>query len=119
MLGGVVKFSMEEQTLARLGERSATESDDLGALVLRLGDAAEPLAGQFNGPAKASFDSFKGRTDEIAAALNGALVGIVGSIAGQQVAFVRAAEDVAAAHDAVQGQADFGDQVFLSRIVPR
>lgn len=114
-----MKFSMEGETLVRLGQRSQVESDDLGALVRRLGDAAEPLAGTFNGPAKASFNTFKARTDEISVALNNALVGIVGSIAGQNQAFVMAAEEGAAAHEAGQGRADFSGEAFLSRIAPR
>jgi uncharacterized protein YukE len=114
-----VKFAMEEQTLVRLGQRTQTESDDLGALVRRLVEAAEPLTGTFNGPAKASFNAFKARTDEIADALNSALAGIVGSIAGQNRAFVTAADDGAATHERAESSSDFGDQAFLARIAPR
>ena len=113
-----MKFSMEAETLVRLGRRSESESEDLAALVRQLGEAAEPLAGTFNGPAKASFNGFKARTDEIATALNNALAGIVGSISGQNRAFVTAADEGAAAHDAGQSRADFGGQAFLNRIAP-
>lgn len=111
-----MKFSMEEQTLVNLGQRTQTESDDLGTLVKQLMDAAEPLEGVFNGPARAKFNEFKGRTDEIAGQLNNALVGIVGSIEGQNVAFVSAAEDGAAAHTAAQGSSDFSSEALLTRI---
>lgn len=111
-----MKFSMEDQTLVRLGQRSQTESDDLGTLVRQLMQAAEPLAGVFNGPARARFNDFQAKTDQIANSLNGALAGIVGSIAGQNVAFNTAAEDGASAHDAAQGSADFSSESVLARI---
>lgn len=111
-----MKFAMEEQTLVRLGQRTQSESEDLGALVRALVDAAEPLEGVFNGQAKARFNDFKAKTDDIATALNNALAGIVGSIAGQNLAFVTAAEDGAAAHDSAQGSADFSSEAVLARI---
>lgn len=111
-----MKFAMEEQTLVRLGQRTQSESEDLGALVRALVEAAEPLEGVFNGQAKSRFNEFKGKTDVIAAALNNALAGIVGSISGQNRAFATAAEEGAAAHDAAQGSADFSGEAILARI---
>ncbi|KJL47710.1 hypothetical protein RS84_02509 [Microbacterium hydrocarbonoxydans] len=111
-----MKFAMEEQTLVRLGQRSQSESEDLTALVRELIDAAEPLEGVFNGAAKARFNDFKANTDQITNALNNALSGIVTSISGQNLAFVTAAEDGAAAHNAAQGAADFSGEAVLARI---
>lgn len=103
----VTKFSMEADVLSVLGKKTATESDDLGQLVRDLIAAAEPLEGQFNGPARASFNNFKLRTDEVATSLNNALVGITGSIAGQHETFVNVAEEGAALHSAAAGGAAF------------
>ena len=114
-----VKFAMESDTLVVLGQRSQTESEDLGVLVRRLFEAAEPLSGQVNGPARAAFDKFKVSVDEISASLNSALAGIVGSISGQNRAFVTAAEDGASVHASAEGAADFSAGGFLSRIGPR
>ena len=111
-----MKFSMEEGTLVRLGQRSQAESDDLGVLVKRLAEAAEPLEGQVNGPARAAIDKFKASTDDIAAALNNALAGIVQSIAGQNNAFVTAADEGAATHQSAESSADFSSSGFLTRI---
>ncbi|MGV2985939.1 hypothetical protein ACNPNP_19785 [Microbacterium sp. AGC85] len=111
-----IKFAMEAETLVRLGQRSATESEDLGTLVRSLVEAAEPLQGVFNGPARARFDNFKLNTDAIANGLNGALAGIVGAISGQNIAFNTAGEDGAAAHDAGQSSADFSSEATLARI---
>lgn len=111
-----MKFSMEDQTLITLGQRSQTESDDLGTLVRQLVDAAEPLEGVFNGPARATFNNFKARTDEISTMLNNALAGIVGAIEGQNNAFVTAAEDGAAAHSSAQSGSDFSSEAVLNRI---
>ncbi|WP_151952941.1 hypothetical protein [Brevibacterium sp. Marseille-P9724] len=110
------KFSMEAETLSRLGQRTTVENDDLGSQVRALADAAEPLTGVFNGPAKASFNNFHSRVDEIATALNKALSGIVTSIHGQDTAFRTAAEEGAAAHQSAEGSADFSDETFLNRI---
>lgn len=101
------KFSMEGDALSVLGKKTATESEDLGALVRQLADAAEPLEGTFNGPAKASFNRFKLRTDDIATTLNNALVGITGSIAGQNRSFVTAADEGAETHTSAEGAASF------------
>lgn len=111
-----MKFSMEGETLVRLGQRTQSESEDLGTLVRQLVEAAEPLDGVFNGPARAKFNDFKASTDQIATSLNNALAGIVGSISGQNLAFVTAAEDGAAAHSSAQGSADFSSEAVLSRI---
>ena len=92
-----MKFSMEDQTLVKLGQRSQTESEDLATLVRQLVEAAEPLEGVFNGPARAKFNEFKAKTDDISTSLNNALAGIVGAISGQNLAFVTAAEDGAGA----------------------
>lgn len=113
-----MKFSMEDQTLVTLGTRSQTENDDLGALVRQLVDAAEPLEGVFNGPAKSTFNNFKANTDAIATSLNNALAGIVTSIDGQNTAFVLAADDGAAAHQSAESSADFSGETFLNRIAP-
>ena len=114
-----MKFSMESDTLVRLGQRSQTESDDLGSHVRSLVDAAEPLAGQFNGPARSTFNNFKARTDSIANSLNTALAGIVGSIDGQNRAFVTGAGEGAATHEAAEGRSDYSSEAFLNRIAPQ
>ena len=113
-----MKFARESDALVDLGQRTQAESEDLGVLVRNLYDAAEPLAGQMNGPARAAFDKFKGSIDDIAYSLNSALAGIVGSISGQNKAFVGAAEDGAAVHSSAEGAADFSAGVFLRGIGP-
>lgn len=110
------KFSMEQQTLVTLGQRTTTESDDLGQLVRDFIAAAEPLEQSFNGPARTSFNNFKTRADSISTALNTALAGIVGSIAGQNIAFVTGAEDAAAQHDSTAGAQDYSSESVLARI---
>ncbi len=113
-----MKFAMEADVLTTLGRKTGGESDELGALVRRLADAAEPLEGQFNGAAKAKFDSFKARTDEIATVLSNSLVGITQSISEQDRAFQTAAFEGADAHGAAEGSANF-DGADTSRFAPR
>ncbi len=114
-----MKFSMEGDALSTLGRRTGSESDDLGALVRRLCEAAAPLEGTFNGPAKASFNSFRARVEDVATVLNNALVGICGSIAGQNTAFVTAAQEGAEAHSAAEGGQDFAAVEAVGRFGPR
>lgn len=101
------KFSMEADVLSVLGKKTVTESEDLGQLVRDLYSAAEALEGTFNGPAKASFNRFKGRTDEISTMLNNSLVSITGSIAGQHKTFTVAAQDGEAVYTSAEGGASF------------
>lgn len=113
-----MKFAMEAETLGVLGQKTATESEDLGQLVRNLKDAAEPLEGTFNGAAKGAFNSFKSRTDEIAATLNNALVGITESIDGQNRSFINAANEGAEAHRAAENKSDFAG-ADTSKFAPR
>lgn len=101
------KFSMEADVLSVLGKKTVTESEDLGQLVRDLYSAAESLEHTFNGPAKAAFNRFKGRTDDITTRLNNSLVAITGSIAGQHQTFTVAAQDGEAVHTAAEGGAAF------------
>ncbi len=102
-----MKFSMEADALSTLGKKTATESDDLASLVRQLVEAAEPLERSFNGVAKQSFNNFKSKTDDVATKLNNALVGITGSIAGQNTTFVNAAQEGADVHASAEGGAAF------------
>lgn len=101
------KFSMEADVLSVLGKKTVNESDDLGQLVRDLVAAAEPLEGTFNGPAKAAFNRFKLRTDDVSANLNNSLVAITGSIAGQHKTFVTFTEEGADLHTSAEGSASF------------
>ncbi|QKV94100.1 hypothetical protein HUT19_21990 [Streptomyces sp. NA02950] len=82
-----MKFDMGAQTLSTLQSKSRGSSDDLGALIRQLVQAAEPLEGRFNGSGKAAFDSFKARSDEISRSLHGALSSILGGQSGMDSAF--------------------------------
>jgi|SRR5690625_3445354 len=113
-----MKFAMEADALGVLGQRTAAESGDLGQLVRNLKDAAEPLEGTFNGVAKQQFLSFKERTDDIAATLNNALVGITESIEGQNRSFIMAADEGAETHRSAAGSANFAG-ADTSRFAPR
>lgn len=82
-----MKFDMGAQTLANLQRESRGSSDDLGALVRQLVQAAEPLEGRFNGAGRQMFDQFKARADQIANDLNGSLSAILGGQSGMDSAF--------------------------------
>jgi uncharacterized protein YukE len=114
-----MKFNMGAQVLSSLASRTSTESDDLKGLVARFIAAAEPLQDRMSGPAKDAFDKFKASSDEIAGTLNNALVGICGSIEGQNKAFVEGAQEGADLHRTNEGSANFAGAEVVSRFAPR
>ncbi|WP_199553243.1 hypothetical protein [Streptomyces sp. N35] len=82
-----MKFDMGASVLSNLRSQSQGSSDDLGSLIRQLIAAAQPLEGRFNGSGKAAFDAFKSNSDEITAALNGALSAILGGQSGMDSSF--------------------------------
>jgi len=82
-----MKFDMGAQVLTTLQSQSQGSSTDLGSLIRQLIAAAQPLEGKFNGQGRVAFDSFKSRSDEITAALNGSLAAILGGQSGMDAAF--------------------------------
>ena len=82
-----MKFDMGSTTLSELGKSTVGSSEDLGALIRLLIQAAEPLEGKFNGAGKAAFDAFKAHADEITDELNGSLGAILGGQSGMDTAF--------------------------------
>ena len=84
-----MKFAMGGETLTQLTKQTSSSTDDLGALVKQLYEAAEPLQGKFNGAGRDAFDRFKVETDRIAIELNSALAAVLEGIGGQNRAFVQ------------------------------
>ncbi|WP_031089410.1 hypothetical protein [Streptomyces sp. NRRL WC-3549] len=82
-----MKFDMGASVLTNLMSRSQESSTDLGDLIRQLIAAAHPLEGKFNGAGRVAFDSFKERSDEITAALNGSLAALLGGQSGMDAAF--------------------------------
>lgn len=82
-----MKFDMGNTVLSTLVSGTQGSSEELGGLIKMLIAAAEPLEGKFNGSGKAAFDQFKLHSDEVTAALNGALQGILGGQAGMDKSF--------------------------------
>ena len=110
-----MKFDMGAQTLSQLSKQTSASSQDLGALVRQLGEAAEPLQGRFHGQGRVAFDRFKARTDEIAVSLNMALSAVLGGIQGQEHAFGHGDAQMADASSQVQASIDFDAAKFSAR----
>ncbi|ARD42842.1 WXG100 family type VII secretion target [Actinomyces gaoshouyii] len=110
-----MKFDMAESALAELARKTSTSHDDLGSLVKKLVAAAEPLEGRFNGAARAAFDSFKGRTDQVANDLNGALASVLGGIKGMDSAFTRGVADMVESTRRAESGANFDGASFGPR----
>lgn len=117
--GVAMKFDMGMDVLTTLGHKTAGESDDLRGLVNAFVQAAEPLRIKMAGPAKEAFDRFKAKSDEVADTLNTALVGICGSIDGQNQSFIHGAQEGADTHRANEGSANFAGVEAIGRLAPR
>ncbi|MGL4174017.1 MAG: hypothetical protein ACRCTR_08110 [Actinomycetota bacterium] len=109
-----MKFDMGSTTLSHLVKESDGSFQDLGSLVKRLIAAAEPLEGTFNGNGRVAFDSFKARTDEVAAELTVSLAAIIGGQADMDVAFVTGDEESADNSTQAMGSSNFDGARFAS-----
>ncbi|MDR1448794.1 MAG: hypothetical protein LBI84_01080 [Propionibacteriaceae bacterium] len=110
-----MKFDMGAQTLTQLIQRTSTAGQDLGTLVRRLAEAAEPLEGKFNGQGRAQFDLFKSRTDQIANELDAALAAVLGGVKGQEQAFSQGDTQMADSSQSAQSSIDFDAAKFSAR----
>lgn len=110
-----MKFDMGADTLTRLTQQTSTSSDDLGALVRQLADAAAPLQGRFHGNARAVFDRFHGESSRISGELNRALAGVLGGIAGQNTAFIQGEQTMADETQSAMANSNFDAARFGGR----
>lgn len=106
------KFDMGGETLGQLRVKTGGSSDQLGATIKQLLQAAAPLEGSFNGAGKAAFDRFKYRADEITANLNQALASILGGIGGMDTSFRQGEQDMASNASSTEGAANFESARF-------
>lgn len=110
-----LKFDMGNEALSTLSKQTQGSTDDLGSLIKQLIAAAQPLEGKFNGQGKASFDSFKEHSDEIASSLNKALSAILGGQHGMDKAFVSGEQESADNARQSMGSANFDAARFSGR----
>lgn len=102
-----MKFAMGADTLSTLTKQTSSSHDDLGSLVRRLAQAADPVQDDFQGRAKAVFLEFKQNTDSIADGLNMALASVLEGIGGQNVAFLEGEAQMADETRAAMGSVSF------------
>ncbi|GAA3337206.1 hypothetical protein GCM10017714_03200 [Curtobacterium pusillum] len=110
-----MKFAMGAQVLTNLTKQTSGASGDLGTLVRRLADSAEPLQGRFNGAGRAAFDRFKSETDSIANELNGALSSVLQGISGMDRSFHEGDQDMAQSTSSLEGSSNFDAARFSGR----
>ncbi|MBL0884854.1 hypothetical protein HGK34_00915 [Myceligenerans sp. I2] len=91
---------MSSDALSSLTKKTENSGQELTMLVRQLAESAAPLEGKFNGSARAAFDQFKLRTDDIARELDGALSAVLSGVAGMDRAF---AEGDAEGSDEIRG----------------
>ncbi|MUL43270.1 hypothetical protein FZ103_19215 [Streptomonospora sp. PA3] len=106
------RWDFGDQTLITLTRNTSGTGDELGTLITQLIDAAEPLAGRFNGSGKAAFDSFKARADQITADLNAGLTNINQGQGGMQAAFSTGNQTMADDANKNMGAANFDAAKF-------
>lgn len=109
-----MKFDMGSETLSVLTKQTSGSSDDMGALVKQLVVAADPLMKVHAGAAKAAFDGFKGRVDQVAAELNASLAAVLGGISGMDRAFHEGESEMVEQTRSAEGGASFDAARFGS-----
>ncbi|GAB3117188.1 hypothetical protein GCM10027055_28120 [Janibacter alkaliphilus] len=102
-----MKFDMGSTTLGTLSKGTQGSHDDLGSLVKELVRAVEPLEGKFNGRGRVAFDSFKQRTDEVAAELNSSLAKILEGQGEMDLAFHTGDEEAGQNASQSEGKSSF------------
>ncbi|MYR85349.1 hypothetical protein GTY41_12180 [Streptomyces sp. SID685] len=110
-----MKFDMGAQTLSTLMRDSRGSSQDLGALIRQLVQAAEPLEGKFNGAGRTAFDQFKAHADGITKELNGSLAAILGGQSGMEGAFSSGDQEQGENAKSQMGAANFDAARFSGR----
>lgn len=110
-----MKFAMGAGTLTHLSKQTSSAHDDLGSVVRKLAIAAEPLEKKFNGNARAVFNQFKARTDQIAVDLNSALSAVLEGIQGQDAAYLQGEQQMVDATSSAQAGVSFDAARFSAR----
>ena len=105
---------MGADTLTTLSKKTGGASQDLGAQVKALVQAAEPLQGKFNGQGRAAFDRFKGQSDEVANELNASLSAVLTGIGGMNTAFGTGDQQMADEQQQAAGSVNFDAARFGS-----
>lgn len=106
-----MKFAMEAQALTEHTRHGETNNTDLRGLVNQLLAAAEPLSNKFNGPAKAAFDNFKTRVDNVSTKLHDSHVGLLNSASTQNTVFTTASNESMDTHTRSDASAAFDSAV--------
>lgn len=110
-----MKFSMGTETLSTHTRATGGAGEELTTLVRQLALAAEPLEGRFRGAARAAFDNFKARTDEIAVELGSALGAVLEGNVGMDRAFVAGEQEQMDSTRSLEGSSAFDAARFAAR----
>ncbi|WP_435111461.1 hypothetical protein [Nocardiopsis synnemataformans] len=106
------RWQIGDSTLTTLSQSTGSTGDELSSLIQQLVQAAEPLAGKFDGAGKAAFDSFKLRADGITADLRAGLGSIQEGQTGMNTAFVTGDQTMADDANQSMGSANFDAAKF-------
>lgn len=106
------RWEIGDNALTTLSQNTGNTGDELSSLIQQLVQAAEPLAGKFDGAGKAAFDSFKARADGITADLRAGLGSIQEGQTGMNTAFTTGAQTMADDASQNMGAANFDAAKF-------
>lgn len=108
------RWDLGDETLTTLARSTSGSTEELTSLINQLIQAAEPLAGKFNGAGKNAFDSFKARADEITADLNAGLGSINEGQRGMDTAFASGNQTMADDANSNMSSVNFDTAKFRS-----
>ena len=110
-----MKFAMGADVLAVLTKLTSGSSQDLGSLVIRLLEAAEPLEGRFQGAGRGAFDRFKERADGISVELDASLHAVLAGVSGMDRVFNEGESEIVDTTKGIEAGASFDAARFGSR----
>lgn len=101
------KFDMGADTLSVLNKQTSVQSDNLGALIMQLAQASEPVEKSFQGPARAVFDLFQANARGLASEINRALGAILQGSVGMDTSVQQGVQEQADATRTIDGSQDY------------
>jgi hypothetical protein len=101
------KFDTGADTLSILNKQTSAQSDNLGALIMQLAQASEPVETSFQGPARQVFDLFQRNAQAIAYEVNRALGAILQGSVGMDASVQQGVQEQAEQTRGVDGAQDY------------
>ena len=101
------KFDMGADTLSVLNKQTSSQGDNLGALIMELSRASEPVEKSFLGPGRAVFDLFQANAQRLSVEINRALGAILQGAVGMDTSMQQGVQEQTDQTRSLDGAQDY------------